>query len=76
MINSPLIRPAISWGKRSFGGGTLRSHDPRGETLNGNLDLLHLPSSVSDGFKVKRESTRVGRWRLETLRSKCLSETW
>ena len=24
---SPLIRPAISWGKRSFGGGTLDSHE-------------------------------------------------
>ena len=28
MVNSPLIRPAISWGG-SFGGGTLDSHDYR-----------------------------------------------
>ena len=27
MVNSPLIRPAIYSGKRSFGGGTLDSHD-------------------------------------------------
>ena len=26
-FHSPLIRPAIYWGKRSFGGGTLDSHD-------------------------------------------------
>ena len=26
MVNSPLIRPAISWGG-SFGGGTLDSHE-------------------------------------------------
>ena len=27
MLNSPLIRPAISWGKRGIGGGTLGSHN-------------------------------------------------
>ena len=27
MVNSPLIRPAIYWGKRGIGGGTLDSHD-------------------------------------------------
>ena len=26
-LHSTLIRPAIYWGKRSFGGGTLDSHD-------------------------------------------------
>ena len=27
MVYSPLIRPAIYWGKRGIGGGTLDSHD-------------------------------------------------
>ena len=26
-FHSPLIRPAIYWGKRGFGGGTLDSHE-------------------------------------------------
>ena len=26
-FHSPLMMPAISWGKRSFGGGSLDSHD-------------------------------------------------
>ena len=29
MVNSPLIRPAISWGGSGPGGGTLDSHDKK-----------------------------------------------
>ena len=29
MVNSPLIRPAISWGKRGIGGFPLGSHEKR-----------------------------------------------
>ena len=29
VVNNPLIRPAISWGKRGIGGVPLGSHEPR-----------------------------------------------
>ena len=42
MVNSPLIRPAISWGG-SFGGGTLGSHD---ET---SPEMILLPGAIRLG---------------------------
>ena len=42
MVNSPLIRPAISWGKCGIGGVPLGSHD---ETTSPVLFVMHFGQS-------------------------------
>ena len=50
MVNSPLIRPAISWGG-SFGGGTLDSHDVSSGKAIGGMSSRQSCQSCRDGSR-------------------------